>query len=134
MGIDGHHGIVGGASAECCRARVEDALDRGAGGGFQASVLLAIRRRVSELEVFCLAGIVFVMSNEEIPGHGGVFSRLGIVGGDGVVVVGTLVIASLNQKNTAPSERKTSSQNATTSAAADDDVLIGRRAPFQSQL
>ena len=112
-------------------AGIEDALDDGASRGIQASVVVAIGRSVGELEVFCLASVVFVMSHPEIPSHGGVFGGLGIEGRDGVIVVGTLVIASFYQENTAPSERKASSQNASAGAAADDNVLIGRRASFR---
>jgi hypothetical protein len=108
--IDCNKCVVGSAATEGTSTRVESALHLGARGWAETSVLAAIRGVVYCLEVESLSLVIGVMTNEEVPGQAWVFRHLGVESRNGVVDVGTLVIASFDQERLVTSERKASCQ------------------------
>jgi hypothetical protein len=100
--------IVGSAASQSTGARVKSTLHLRPGRRVETSVETAIRSLVAGLEVSGLSLLVSIVLDVEVPSKAGILWDFGVVGRDGVVDVGALVVSSLDQQSLVASEGKAS--------------------------
>lgn len=114
VGVDSDQGVVSCATTKSTGPGVEGTLLDGASGGRQTGVQATIRCLVRGLEVASLPLLIGVVLDEEVPCEVGVLRDLGVEGRHSVVLVGTLVVTSFDQKGLVASEGEASSERTAT--------------------
>jgi hypothetical protein len=114
MRVDSDQSVVSCAATKGASARVQGSLLDGASGRRQTSVQSTIWCLVRGLEVLGLPVLVGVVLDEEVPGQVGVLRDLRVERRYSVVLIGTLVITSFDQKGLVASHGKAGSERATT--------------------
>lgn len=114
MGIYSNESIVSCATTKSTSPGIESAFLNRASRGGKTGVQAAIWCCVGGLEVAGLPLLVSVMLDEEVPGQVGVLGDLCVEGGNSVILVGALVITSLDQKRLVAGKGKAGSERTAT--------------------
>lgn len=121
---NGDHSVVGCASAQSPRPRIEDSKRLGSLGWILAHVLVTSCSLPHHLGISLLPTCVCIVVDVVVPLHGGVFCGLQLHRRHHLRGCVALVITSFDQQDLVTSESKTSCQRTPTRPGADDNVFI----------